>query len=224
MTSSIKDVSEDFYPATPTQEIMQAEYTVDQFTPRDALVYFVFFMLIVGGFTLVPSGWLEKITASTSSDTLRAFGISANCAVQGEEAFLTLFGGDRPVMVTIIRECTAINVFSVMAGLIIPLRRASWARKTLGVIFSGVVLFLMNVSRITLTVFLTGFDVPPFSWYFTSPTIEVYHYPISFMYGVIGVALLVLMVNRWILPELGYTLLGVSESVSSLVKRDDRSP
>ena len=64
-----KRCSEAFYPATPTQEIMQAESTVVHLTPRDALVYFAFFLLIVGGFTLVPSGWLEKFTAGASSES-----------------------------------------------------------------------------------------------------------------------------------------------------------
>jgi exosortase/archaeosortase family protein len=196
---------------------MNDDADVYPLTALDALTYVALFILIAWGFTYVPSGWLERITAEVVSGTFGALGFSSSWGVEMGEAQLVLSGGARPVTVTIIRECTAINVFAVMVGLILPLKTGSWGRKLLGVVFSGLVLFLLNVSRIALTVFLTGFDVPPFSWFFTNPTIEVYHYPISFMYGVIGVALLVLMVNRWILSELGDTLLGVFESVRSLL-------
>jgi len=158
---------------------------------------------------MVPSVWLETATAEASSGVLRALGLSSSWGVWGERSYLTLWGEVRPVTVQIIRECIAINVFSVMAGLILPLRDGSMPRKAIGIAFSGLLLFLLNFSRIALTVFLTGFDVPPFSWFLTNPTIEVYHYPVSFTYGVIGVALLVLMVDKWILPDLGETLLGV---------------
>jgi hypothetical protein len=75
------------------------------------------------------------------------------------------------------------------------------------------ILFVMNVSRIILTVYLTGFSVPPFSWFLNNPSIEVFHYPISFAYGVIGVALLILILNMWKLPELGNTLLGIPHTI-----------
>lgn len=196
---------------------MDDDEDVRPLTALDALTYVALFILIAWGFTRVPSDRLEIITAEAVSGIYGALGFSSSCGVEKGEAKLALSGGARPVTVTIIRECTAINVFSVMVGLILPLKTGSWGRKLLGVGFSGLVLFLLNVSRIALTVFLTGFDVPPFSWFFTNPTIEVYHYPISFMYGVIGVALLVLMVNRWILPELGDTLLSMLDSVRSLL-------
>ena len=171
-------------------------------------MYFTLFAVIVWCFTMVPSAWLERTTAEASSYVLRALGLLSSWGVRGDGSYLTLWGEARPVTVQIIRECTAINVFSIMAGLILPLRNGSLPRKAIGIAFSGLLLFLLNVSRITLTVFLTGFDVPPFSWFLTDPTIEVYHYPVSFAYGVIGVALLVVMVDKWILTELGETLMG----------------
>ncbi|MDH5792275.1 MAG: exosortase/archaeosortase family protein [Candidatus Bathyarchaeota archaeon] len=177
-------------------------------TRQGVTLYFTLFAVIVWCFTMVPSAWLEKTTAEASSYVLRALGLLSSWGVRGDGSYLTLWGEARPVTVQIIRECTAINVFSVMAGLILPLRNGSLPRKAIGIAFSGLLLFLLNVSRITLTVFLTGFDVPPFSWFLTDPTIEVYHYPVSFAYGVIGVALLVVMVDKWILPELGETLMG----------------
>ncbi|MBC8498053.1 hypothetical protein H8D40_03630, partial [Candidatus Bathyarchaeota archaeon] len=120
--------------------------------------------------------------------------------------------------VTIIRECTAINVLGVVSSLVIPLRKGRIQRKIYSLVFSGIFLFALNVSRIMLTVLLTGFNVPPFSWFFINPTVETYHYPISFLYGVIGVALLVLMINEWILPELGDSLLDLSATVGKSLK------
>lgn len=175
---------------------------------RGVTIYFALFAIIVWCFTVVPSAWLERVTAGATSSVLRALGLSSSWGIRGEGSYLTLLGEAQPVTVQIIRECTAINVFSVMAGLILPLRDGSLLRKAIGIAFSGLLLFLLNVSRIALTVFLTGFDVPPFSWFLNNPTIEVYHYPVSFAYGVIGVALLVVMVDKWILPELGETLMG----------------
>ena len=129
---------------------------------------------------------------------------------------LTMQGEQDLITVTIIKECTAINVFGVVAGLIIPLRYSSSWNKIKAITLSGALLFMMNISRIMLTVYLTGYSVPPFSWYFQNPTVETYHYPISFAYGVIGVALLILIVNKWVLPELGDTLLGISLTISDL--------
>lgn len=172
-------------------------------------MYFTLFAVIVWCFTMVPSAWLERTTAVASSGVLRALGLSSGWGIQGEGSYLTLWGEARPVTVQIIRECTAINVFSIMVGLILPLKKGSWLRKAIGIVFSRLLLFILNISRIVLTVFLTVFDVLPFSWFLTNPTIEVYHYPVSFAYGVIGVALLVVIVNKWMLPELGETLMGV---------------
>jgi len=178
-------------------------------TPWGAAVYIVSFAVIAWSLTLVPSSWLEALTAQWSSVTFAALGHSSSWGVQGGQSFLTLVGEMGPVTVTIIRECTAINVFSVILGLVLPLKGGTVPRKIASVVLSGVLLFIMNVSRIMLTVYLTGFSTPPFSWFFADPTIELYHYPISFAYGVIGVALLILILNMYALPELGDTLVAI---------------
>lgn len=191
--------------------------TTRPMTIRDTLIYVTLFVVITWGFALVSTRWLERLTAQTVCNVLKAFGFLSDWGVQNGEAYLSLVGENRLVVVTIIRECTAINVFAVIVGLIVPLKNGSLVRKGLSIAFSSAVLFLMNVSRIMLTVYLTGFNIPPFSWYFTNPSVEVYHYPISFSYGVIGVAILILALNRWIIPELGDTLLGVTNSVLSRI-------
>ena len=81
----------------------------------------------------------------------------------------------------------------------------------------------MNITRIMVTVYLTGYDVPPFSWFFTNPTVETYHYPVSFAYGVIGIAIVISLINSYIMPELGDFLVELPDAViketRKLVKR-----
>lgn len=190
---------------------------LEPLTPRNAAIYLALFIVITWGFTLLPTGFLERITTETCSNTLSFLGYASNWGIYEGKAYLTLIGELKPVTVTIIRECTAINVFAVIVGLVLPLKNGSLARKMYSIVFSGCLLFILNVSRIILTVYLTVYNVSPFSWFFTNPTVEVYHYPISFIYGVIGVAMLILILNKWMLPELGNTFMGFSESLRKLV-------
>jgi len=80
----------------------------------------------------------------------------------------------------------------------------------------------MNITRIMLTLYLTGYNVPPFSWFFTNPTVETYHYPISFAYGVIGIALTTLLVTTYILPELGDFLAYLPSYIQKSIMRTDK--
>ena len=188
---------------------------------RATLFYALLFVTIAWGFELIPSAWLERFTAETMTGILTALGVSSNNGVANGLAYLSLVGGVRDVHVTIIRECTAIHVWGILAALILPLSRGSWIRKAAGLVFGGVLVFLMNVSRIFLTVYLTAFDVPPFTWYFTNPTVETYHYPISFIYGVIGVAILIVSISKWFLPELADTLIALPDGFKLLFVRGE---
>lgn len=179
-------------------------------TPLRAVLYVASVIAIAWVFEFFPSGWLERLTAETSSRTLLIFGFASGWGLNSGEAYLTLIGGARDVSATIIRECTAMHVFAMFAGLVLPLGGGLWRRKLLSLALAGPVLFALNISRVALTVVLTAFDVPPFAWVFTNPTVETYHYPLSFAYGIFGVALLIIMIGRWTLPELGDTLIGIS--------------
>ena len=183
---------------------------------KKTAMYIASLVLVMGLFSFVPMGWLERATAQASSYVLSVTGHVSSWNVNGGWVQLTLEGATGSVTVTIIRECTGINVIAVIWGLIIPLSNVDVQRKLVNTLFSGMVLFAMNVSRIILTVYLTGFSVPPFSWFLTNPSVEVFHYPISFAYGVIGVALLILILNMWTLPELGETLLDIPLTIRRL--------
>ena len=185
-------------------------------SPRDIAVYLAAFVLIAAGFQLAPSGWLEAHTAMVSSAALRVLGFRSKWGVVGGEAYLTLMGGVRDVSVAIVRECTGLHVFAIFAGLVLPVRGGHWRRKAVSLAVAGLFLYALNVSRVMLTVLLTGFDVPPFAWIFIHPTVETYHYPLSFAYGLLGVALLVVVISRWTLPELGYTLISFINTIKRL--------
>ena len=188
---------------------------------RATLFYALLFVTIAWGFELIPSAWLERFTAETMTGILTALGVSSNNGVANGLAYLSLVGGIRDVHVTIIRECTAIHVWGILAALILPLSRGSWIRKAASLVFGGVLVFIMNISRIFLTVYLTAFDVSPFTWLFTNPTVETYHYPISFIYGVIGVAILIVSISKWFLPELADTLIALPDGFKPLFFRGE---
>jgi exosortase/archaeosortase family protein len=187
---------------------------------RKTLYYALMFVTITYSFELVPSAWIERLTADWMSGFFALLGLASSSGVVDGFAFLTL-EGVRTVSVTIIRECSAIHVWGVLAGLVLPLTGGSWRRKAEAMVFGVVLIFLMNMSRIFLTVYLSAFDVPPFTWYFTNPTVETYHYPISFIYGVIGVAILIVTISKWFLPELADTLITLPDGFKPLFVRGE---
>ena len=189
---------------------------------RETLFYALLFVTIAWGFELVPSAWLERLTAEIMTGLFTALGLSSSHGVENGLAYLSLVGGARDIYVTIIRECTAIHVWGILAALILPLGRGSWTRKAAGLAFGGTLVVFMNVSRIFFTVYLTAFDVPPFTWFFTNPTVEIYHYPISFIYGVFGVAILIVFISKWFLPELADTLIAIPDGFKPLFVRGER--
>jgi len=190
---------------------------------RATLFYALLFITIAWGFELVPSAWLERFTAETTSGLLGVLGLPSSHGVENGFAYLSLVGGVRDVYVTIIRGCTAIHVWGILAALILPLSRGSWRRKVAGLVFGGGLLFVMNLSRVFLTVYLSAYDVPPFIWFFSNPTVETYHYPLSFIYGVIGVAIIIVSVSKWFLPELADTLITLPDGFKPLFVREKAS-
>ncbi len=190
-----------------------------EYSPRDLAVYAAVFAAFYLVFQLAPSLWAEHLTARTSSAVMSLGGLESGYGVTGGMVYLDLTSGVRPVHVYIIRECSAIHVLGVILGLVVPLKQGGWARKAAAVALGAVLVFAMNISRVVLTVLLTGYDVPPLSWWFTDPTVETYHYPISFVYGVVGIAVTIALIDRLVLPELGDFLAGLPETLHRLVKQ-----
>ena len=186
---------------------------------KDILVYFGALYIFYQFFMWVPSTWIELLTAQLSSGAMNALGLTTEYGLQGSYVWMTMTGGVRPVLVYIIRECTAFHVWGIILGLVVPLRNGDWIRKAKAVLFGGSFIFVMNITRIMVTVYLTGYDVPPFSWFFTNPTVETYHYPVSFAYGVVGIAVVIWLINEYILPELGDFLVVLPDSVVYHIKK-----
>ena len=166
----------------------------------------VIFSVTTAFFYVIPSGLVEAATAASGVSALRLFGHNASWWVENEVTYLKLDGGNT-VLVSIIRECTALNVFGIITGLILPIA-APLQRRIGASLSAGAALFILNIPRIAFTVYLTAYDTWPFT-ILPALSLETYHYPISFSFGVIGVALVVLGLTRWLIPELGDTLIGV---------------
>jgi exosortase/archaeosortase family protein len=188
------------------------------YSPRDLAVYMAVFAAFYIVFQAMPSLWAELLTARTSSTMINVLGLESGYGVTDGLVYLELTSGIRLVHVYIIRECSAIHVLGVILGLVVPLKHGGWARKAAAVALGATLVFALNVSRIILTMVLTGYDVPPLSWWVTNPTVQTYHYPVSFVYGVVGIALTVALIDRLILPELGDFLASLPDTLSRLIK------
>jgi exosortase/archaeosortase family protein len=195
-----------------------------EYSPRDVAVYAAVFAAFYLVFQAAPSLWAEHLTARISSAVMSLCGLESGYGVTDGMVYLGLTSGVRPVHVYIIRECSAIHVLGVILGLVVPLKHGGWARKTAAVALGAALVFAMNISRVVLTVVLTGYDVPPLSWWFTDPTVETYHYPISFVYGVVGIAVTIALIDRLVLPELGDFLARLPDALRSLVEKRNSDP
>jgi exosortase/archaeosortase family protein len=195
--------------------------TAKRLTLRYVATYITAFAIISWLFNFIPSEVVEALTAQTSALALSLAGHTVDWAQSGGITTLTLFGQDT-VTVSIIRECTALNVLGVMAGLILPLK-ANWTKRLKGISLAGLLLFILNIPRIALTVYLTAYDTWPFTL-IAERTLETFHYPISFAFGIIGTAITVLAVSRWATPELSETLLGIMDGFAGPVKKGETEP
>jgi exosortase/archaeosortase family protein len=181
-------------------------------TIRYIIIYTAVFVATIYLFNNIPSQGVEAFTAQTSIWFLNLFGQTATWAQTDGYTTLTL-PGQQTVTVSIIRECTALNILGILTGLILPLREG-WTRRFIGVTLSALLLFALNTPRIALTVYLTAYPTWPFTMLAES-TLETYHYPISFAFGVIGVALTILAVNRLATPTLSETLLAIYDKATT---------
>ncbi len=169
---------------------------------KDLTFYVIFFILIAKTVDYVPSAGIEYVTAWTSSKIFQNFGLATNYGFSDGSVFLGL-KGIRDIQVTIIRECTGVHIWGILAALILPLKKVNLIKKFAGIMVSTFLVFFINIIRILFTVYLTAFNVPPFSWFFINPTVSTYHYPISFITGLLGIVIIISVVDRFVVSELG---------------------
>lgn len=173
------------------------------------IIYFFEVVLIAFLVNLLPSYWLEEITANVSSIIFSHLGLLSTWFSDGINVYVQVGDSLKSVVIGIVRECTGIHVIAIFAGLVLPLREGTNKRKTLALVMASVIMSFLNITRVLLTIGLIFFDVFPFSVIFLNPTVETYHYPLSYLYGVFGVFLLIISIDRLVLPELGDTLVNV---------------
>jgi exosortase/archaeosortase family protein len=188
------------------------------YTPKDIVRYLTIFGIFYFVFIFVPSRWAEALTAWSASSLLNLLGFTSLYGLDTEGVYLTLEGGARSVLVYIIRECTAIHVLGVILGLVIPLKGVETSRKLFGSIIGVFSIYVMNIIRITLTLFLSAYEVPPVSWFISEPTVETFHYPISFIFGVVGIIITILIIDRYSVPELGDFLASLPDTIKGFFK------
>lgn len=148
--------------------------------------YLAAFATIASTIYYVPNyAWLESATAYHSAQVLNFFGVPAAVKVASEGVLLNEFVIDKP--------CTGIQVVATFAGILLPLPRLAWSRKALGLALVTVGVYLANVVRIVvqLWVYYAGL----FDW-------TVIHGPGGVALGIISVTLLVILLDRFV-PEFG---------------------
>ncbi|MBL7118918.1 archaeosortase/exosortase family protein [Candidatus Bathyarchaeota archaeon] len=169
---------------------------------RDLLIYVSAALGITLFLYYIPDYFLlEQLTAIFSSMVLNLVGVSLSYSSTSHEAFVG--------SIQVIRECTGVQVISVMAGLILPIRGSSWRRKIRVLLIVSVILFIMNFLRIALEIWLIYRRILPWS---------LAHYPLSLILGIAGVYTLVLVSDR-VFPEFGdqitYFYLNLTETSPS---------
>lgn len=168
---------------------------------------------------MAPGYWLEEVTARTSSLTLSQLGLTSSWFSNGIQAYIQVGDSVRSLTIEIVRECTGIHVIAIFSGLVLPLREADLKRKLIAIVMASATLFFLNITRVCLTIGLIFFNVFPFSIIFQNPTVETYHYPLSYLYGVLGVFILILSADRLVLPELGDTLVEVMATLNRVLSQ-----
>jgi exosortase/archaeosortase family protein len=170
----------------------------EQLRPRDVIQYVAIAAALSVAFYYLPDYFLlEKITADHSAAALNWIGIPAASLVRDGRAFVNEF--------EIERMCTGVQVVAVFAGILLPLPRVAWKRKFVAIAGVAVLVYLANIGRIALEVFLLYKGVLP--WYLA-------HYPTGLILGVFSVAFLVIAVDLFI-PEVGDYAIKAAETITS---------
>jgi exosortase/archaeosortase family protein len=139
----------------------------------------------------------ERFTADSSAALLNWIGIAASSWVKDGSAFVNEF--------EIERMCTGVQVIAVFVGILVPLPRVDWKRKVTAILSVAVLVYMANIARIALEVLLLYRGILPWS---------LAHYPTGLILGVFSVALLVILLDRFI-PEIGEFALGAAESLTA---------
>jgi exosortase/archaeosortase family protein len=165
----------------PDNAVEDSSEDMDRPTPRALVLYLIIAITITLLVYFLPQPFFLAIpTAVVSASMLAMMGIPSVALVDwiNQAVYVSVLGFQQ---YQIVRECTGIQVIAVFMGLILPLPRGTWTRKTIAVIVVTVILFIANVLRVVFEIWLVYLGILP--W-------ELAHYPMSFVLGVVGVFVL----------------------------------
>lgn len=149
----------------------------------------------------IPSYYfLKSSIANFSSSILSLLGLSAPIQHIGSHVILGNF--------EIIKDCTGIQVIAVFLGLILPLPKGSWRKKTVSLTILSALVYISNLFRVILEYWLVENQILPYS---------IAHYPLSLIMGIIGVFFLVL-INNLIIPEFSDYIFSVIKKIEEIIR------
>ena len=136
--------------------------------------------------------FLEQLIADHAVLLLNALGLQVQTKVINENVYLA--------NIKIVKECTGVQVIAVFLGMIIPLPNATAKNKLLTLSVLSLLLYGANMLRIVLEFSFVYLNILPWS---------LAHYPLSFLLGIFGVFILILITSR-LLPEFGDFLFSIA--------------
>ena len=164
-------------------------------------LYVTTFSILAFTIYLLPDySILEAMIAEHSAGILNAMGISAESLVVGNAAYVN--------NVQIVRECTGIQVVAVFAGLLLPLPGASWQTKVKAIVVLGFAVYIANVVRVAIELWLLYAGLLPWS---------LAHGSLGTVLGVVTVFIFFLVSDRFI-PQIGVFLGDVADWVSDRLR------
>ena len=133
-----------------------------------------------------PNYWfLENLTAQHSALVMNMLGMKASVWYQGSDVFVNQFD--------VQRMCTGVQVIAVFLGIIVALPRTGVRKKILALAIISVSVYLANIGRIVLEIWLLYSGILPWS---------LAHYPTGLVLGVFAVAFLVVVADHF-MPAIG---------------------
>jgi exosortase/archaeosortase family protein len=134
----------------------------------------------------IPNYWfLENLTAQHSAFVMNMVGMKASVWYQGNDVFVNQFD--------VQRMCTGVQVIAVFLGIIVALPRTALNKKILAFAVIAVSVYLANIGRIVLEIWLLYSGILPWS---------LAHYPTGLVLGIFAVAFLVVVADHF-MPAIG---------------------
>jgi len=193
----------------PNQQVVLMQLQVDE-AQRLKITELLRFLVITLGVAIpvyyLPNYFLyEQLIAEHSAYIMGLVGLKSFIWHQGNSVFLNQF--------EIQRMCTGIQVIAVFLGIIVALPKTSIKKKALAFGIIAVSIYLANIGRIVLEIWLLYNGVLPWS---------LAHYPTGLVLGVFAVAFLIVVADRF-MPVIGDMAFQLVEGCRRFIKSSRNS-